>query len=525
MQGEGKVSFLWTRIQFTCCRVVRPAGNTWNFYIGANHATNRLVVMEHSLLLIFFAFVIGAILAGLAVGLALRGHINRQNALLAEQQNALVERARWQAVAEEKTRQIESWQERAEASETIRQGLQKEVNGLGAQVSELTTRLSAEQSRLSEQLALVQSAREQMSLQFRDLAQAIFEEKSQRFTEHNQSQMQHLINPLRERIDAFRTQVESIQKQEIADQARLRTEIEQLRALNIQISEEAHALATALKGKKKMQGDWGELVLENILESSGLREGIDYLKQSSINTEDGRRRPDVIINLPQGKHLVIDAKVSLNAYVECVNAEDELTRTQALAAHVAAINDRINELSDRHYDQLPGIHSPEVVFLFMPIESAFVEAIRADPHLFEKAIQQNLLLATPTTLLTSLKIVRQLWRFEEQNRHTKELAERAGKMYKKLRLFVETLEELGKQIGKAHQSYEKAMGQLVSGKDNLIKQASDFERLGVAVDHHFSEALQERAQLELESAPNATSATLPEKMTITKGAQDQVANH
>jgi DNA recombination protein RmuC len=210
-----------------------------------------------------------------------------------------------------------------------------------------------------------------------------------------------------------------------------------------------------------------------------------------------------VIRLPQNKHLVIDAKVSLNAYTRYVNAEDDVARELALREHVAAMSSRIQELADRKYFEMPGLRSPEMVFMFVPVESAFVEALRADDSLFQRAIERNVLVATPTTLLTSLNIVRQLWRFEEQNAHARELADRASKIHRKLVTFVETLQNLGNQLGKARESWDKAMGQLVSGRANLIQQANEFERLGVPVQSALPEALVARAALELDHQPGS----------------------
>jgi DNA recombination protein RmuC len=265
-----------------------------------------------------------------------------------------------------------------------------------------------------------------------------------RFTEQNQTNIGQLLNPLKERMTEFKAKVEEIHTKDTEQQATLKAELAQLKDLNRQMTEEAHGLATALKGQAKKQGNWGELVLGNVLDRSGLREGKDFKREVSFNTEDGRKRPDVVIYLPQAKHLVIDAKVSLNAYTRYVNAEDDLDRQQALQEHVNAVAGRIQELSNRAYFELPGLNTPEMVFMFIPIESAFVEALRADESLFQKAIEQNVLVATPTTLLTSLNIVRQLWRFEEQNAHTAELADRASKVYKKLVSFLGSMEAVGK---------------------------------------------------------------------------------
>lgn len=377
---------------------------------------------------------------------------------------------------------------------------------LAAELAELTARADAERRLGEEKLALLQTAREELADRFKTLANDILEEKAKRFTEQNQANIGQLLAPLRERMTEFKAKVEEIHHQDTQQQATLRAELAQLKELNRQITEEAHGLATALKGQAKKQGNWGELVLGNVLDRSGLREGQDYRREVSFSTEEGRKRPDVVVYLPQGKHLVIDAKVSLNAYTRYVNAEDEAERRQALREHVEAVASRIEELSDRAYFELPGLNTPEMVFMFVPIESAFVEALRADEELFQKAIGRNVLVATPTTLLTSLNIVRQLWRFEEQNAHAAELAERAGKIYKKLVGFLDSMQGLGSQLDKAKDSFNKAMGQLVSGKGNLIGQAKDFERLGVSVQTALPEQLVARAALELDNLPASGDA-------------------
>jgi DNA recombination protein RmuC len=304
-------------------------------------------------------------------------------------------------------------------------------------------------------------------------------------------------------MNEFRSKIEEIHIKDAEQQATLKAELGLIKDLNRQMTTEAHNLATALKGDAKKRGNWGELILGNVLERSGLSEGKDFKKEVSFATDEGRKRPDVIVYLPQNKHLVIDAKVSLNAYTRYVNAADDLTRQQALNEHVSAVSSRIQELSDRNYFEVPGINSPEMVFMFIPIESAFVEALRADESLFQKAIERNVLVATPTTLLTSLNIVRQLWRFEEQNAHTAELAESAAAIYRKLGTFLASMTDVGEKLDKARDSYGRAMGQLYSGKGNLIQRAKEFERLGVSVKTSLPDQLVAKAALELEHLPEA----------------------
>jgi DNA recombination protein RmuC len=298
-------------------------------------------------------------------------------------------------------------------------------------------------------------------------------------------------------MKGFKAKVEDIHARDAEQRVQLRTELQNMQKLNREITDQADKLTTALRGQKKVQGNWGELMLENVLDNSGLRLGIDYRREVSFNTEEGRQRPDAIVYLPQNKHLIIDAKTSLLAYTEYVNADTDLVRNQAIAAHARAVGDRISELADRDYFKLPGLNSPEVVVMFIPIESAYVEALKYDDTLFQRAIERNVLVATPTTLLTSLNIVRQLWRFEDQNKHTAELASRAEKFYSKLNGFLTSMQGVGSQLDRARASYDKAFGQLYSGKANLIKQASEFKDLGVSVQKELPAELVERACLEL----------------------------
>ena len=438
---------------------------------------------------------------GLAAGLAVAWvRATREQSRLALERATLDERLRaLEAQAAQLSRERDSLQAALDLARTQQAQSQ-------ADLAETRATLQSERQQSGEKLALLQQARDSLSDQFKSLANDILEDKSRRFTEQNQLNMAQILNPLKERLGEFKTRVEEIHTQETAQQATLRSELGQLKEMNRQLGAEAHGLATALKGQAKVQGNWGELVLGNVLERSGLREGQDYRREVSFNTEDGRKRPDVVVYLPQSKHLVVDAKVSLNAYTRYVNAEDEATRQLALREHVAAVADRIAELSNRAYFALPGLNTPEMVFMFIPIESAFVEALRADENLFQKAIENNVLVATPTTLLTSLNIVRQLWRFEEQNAHTAELADRAAKVYRKLVSFLGRMEAVGKQLARARESYNAAMGQLVTGKGNLINQAKEFERLGVSVQAALPEDLVAKAALELEQLPSAPEA-------------------
>ncbi len=382
--------------------------------------------------------------------------------------------------------------------EQTHENLQERFATLSREHAMLASTLEQKQQHFAEQQQLLKDSREQLKLEFEQLAGQIFEAKGQAFAQTSQQSLDALLKPFREQIEGFRAKVEDIHHKDTQQQATLAQQIVQLNELNRQITQEAQDLTTALKGQKKTQGNWGELILENVLERSGLIEGRDFKREASFTTEEGRKRPDVLVYLPQCKHLIIDAKVSLNAYTRYINATEEAERRVALAEHVGAIGARIRELAERHYFSLPGLNAPEMVFMFIPIESAFVEALKADETLFQRAIERNVLVATPTTLLTSLNIVRQLWRFEEQNKHTAELADRAGKVYDKLRTFLGSMDTVGSSLDKAQDAYRRACDQLVSGKGNLVKQVNDFRQLGVAVKGEMAEAWVDRAELELE---------------------------
>ncbi len=365
------------------------------------------------------------------------------------------------------------------------------------QHSALSTSLDEKQRHFTEQLRQLSDSREALKREFENLANEILERKGKAFKELNQESIYHLLKPVQTEMQGFRQKVESIHVEELKQRSELRAELINLQNLNRQITDQADKLTNALQGQKKVQGNWGELMLENVLDNSGLRLGTDYKREVSFTTAEGRQRPDVIVYLPQNKHLIIDAKTSLAAYTRYVNAENDLESQQALAEHALAVAARINELADRDYYKLPGLNSPEVVIMFIPIESAYVEALKYDNTLYQRAIERNVLVATPTTLLTSLNIVRQLWRFEDQNKHTAELANRAERFYSKLNNFLLSMQDVGKQLDKAKGSYEKAFSQLYSGKGNLIKQAAEFKDLGVSVQKELPDELVELAQLEV----------------------------
>tara|TARA_R110001592_G_scaffold138511_5_gene357766 strand:- start:71734 stop:73320 length:1587 start_codon:yes stop_codon:yes gene_type:complete len=410
------------------------------------------------------------------------------------------ERARDVALSEVKQGE-KSVQEKRQLLEILQSKYDEKLeqfNFLNTTYTQLKTELEERQNSHQKQLSQFEEQKQALSEQFKLLANDILDSKTKALQETNQHSLSSVMNPFKESIEHFKKEVQEIHHRETTQQGELRKELETLKDLNQKITTEAHELSTALKGQKKLQGNWGELVLENVLERSGLQLGKDYKREVSFTTEEGRQRPDAIIYLPQDKHLIIDAKVSLNAYTRYINSEDEVGRRQALAEHVSVMGDRINELAKRDYYKLPGLNSPEIVFMFVPIESAFVEALKADETLFQKAIENNVLVATPTTLLTSLNIVRQLWRYEDQNKHTVALATKAETVFKKLNAFLGSFENIKKGLDKANEAYVKAEGQLISGKGNLVKQVGEFKNLAPAIKAELPSYFTEKADLEID---------------------------
>ena len=376
--------------------------------------------------------------------------------------------------------------------------LRAQYNQRDVELNSMRTMLEQKQQSFTEQLAQIEESKNVLKKEFENLANKILDEKTQSFKVTNQESIEQLLKPVQGELKGFRDKMESIHVEDLKQREQLKTELLHLQDKSQSITEQADKLTNALQGQKKTQGNWGELMLENVLDSAGLRAGTDYKREVSFNTEDGRLRPDVVVYLPQERHLVIDAKTSLNAYTRYVNAENELDANQAIKEHVNAVTARINELASKSYDRLPGLNSPEVVIMFVPIESAFVEALKYQSDIYQQAIEKNILVATPTTLLTSLNIVKQLWRFEEQTKYSKELANRAERFYNKLNGFLLSMEGVGKQLDRAKESYDKAFSQLYRGKGNLIKQAAEFKELGVSVQKELPNESVERAQLELD---------------------------
>jgi DNA recombination protein RmuC len=347
------------------------------------------------------------------------------------------------------------------------------------QVAKLEEAYKAQQIRLKEQEIFVAQAQERFAKDFELIASQILKQKTAEFTETNRSNLDILLNPLKENIKAFEDKVEKVYKSESDERNVLKGEISKLMELNKQISDEAHQLSRALKGDNKKQGNWGEMVLDKLMEGSGLIEGTNYSKQSSFTDESGSRlQPDVIIYLPEEKHLVIDAKVSLVAYEKLINAETDEDRLTYTKQHITSIKAHISGLSSKNYYDLYQINSPEFVLLFMPIESSFALAIQFDKDLFEFAWNRRVVLVTPSTLLATLKTVASIWKQEQQTKNAIDIATKAGQLYDKFVGFINDLEKVGDHINKSQKVYGDAMNKLTLGNGNLVSKVETLKKLG-----------------------------------------------
>ena len=325
----------------------------------------------------------------------------------------------------------------------------------------------------------VDELRTKFTLEFENVAAKILKQNTEDFTAKNQKNIGELLNPLKEKIDLFEKKVTDTYEKGLKDQTDLRAELKKLHELNTRISEEASNLTRALKTDSKKQGNWGELVLERVLERSGLVKGQEYYTQYSDRNEEGDLiRPDVVVNLPDEKHIIIDAKVSLVDYEKFVNAEDEEKGQRFLKAHVDSIKEHVKSLSEKSYQQASKLDVPDFVLLFMPVESAFSIAIQKDPGLFNFAWDKKIVIVSPTTLLATMKTVESIWKHEKQTQNALEIARQGGNLYDKFVLFLEDLEKIGKQIGATQRTYDDAHKKLASGSGNIIRRITLLKELG-----------------------------------------------
>lgn len=477
------------------------------------------------------ALLAAALLIVLALGLGLFWGTARGRREAEARQAEAVAAARSQAQMEVQATagaQIATAQERVRGLEGERGSLLAELQQLKAQsqaaqaqaaeaqaqwqarLAAQATQLDAERRAAQEKLALLTEAREALTHQFKSLANDILEEKGRRFAEQNQQSLGQLLDPLRMRLSEFQGKVEQFYDAEGKQRSALAQQVHQLMGLNQTLSEDAKNLTQALKGSTKAQGNWGELILERVLETAGLRKGFEYDVQENHQREDGSRaQPDVVLHLPEDRHLVIDAKVSLLAYEEWATSDDEQLRAAAQRRHLDSVRQHIKGLAERNYQQLYGLQSLDFVLMFVPIEPAFMLAVSSDGQLYGDAWNKNVLLVSPSTLLFVVRTVAHLWRQEAQTRNAQEIAKRGAELYDHLTAFVEELERVGKGLSQASDAYHKAFNKLSKNRGNVIRRAEMLKELGIKPTKALPPALVESARDEEADEKTAEAPAQP----------------
>ena len=394
---------------------------------------------------------------------------------------------------ENKTSQINELKEKVEQQESSYYQQQKVTEIDKVKIAELQTLLEDERKLTHEKIALLEKAEENMTTAFENISTRIIEEKSKKFTEQNKQNIGEILNPLREQLGDFRKKIEDVYDKETRDRVSLFHEITSLKSLNEQMSKDAINLTRALKGESKTRGNWGEVILQRVLEDSGLKNGREYEAQESYRDKHGKLfYPDVVVHLPDNKDVVIDSKISLNAYEKFCSSEDSEEQKQALTEHLNAIRTHVSDLEDKNYDELVKINSLDMVLMFVPIEPALMLAFEQDNNLYHDAFKRGIILVSPTTLHMTLRIIHNMWRYEYQNKNAQEIAKRAGDMYDKFVGFVDALEDVGDKLDKAQSAYQTAHNRLVDGKGNLVGRAEAIRKLGLQTNKKLDKAIVDR---------------------------------
>lgn len=378
-----------------------------------------------------------------------------------------------------------------------REFIRTEKESLAIQLSKKETDFENLWERNKEQKEEVEKLQEKFTKEFENLANKILEEKTTKFTEQNKENLKNILSPLQDKIQLFEKKVEDTHKESIDYHAALRQQILGLREMNEQMSKETLNLTKALKGDSKMQGNWGELILERVLEKSGLEKGREYEVQQSFTTEEGNRVfPDVVINLPDGKKMIVDSKVTLTAYEKYINEEDDNLKSQFLKEHLISLKRHIDQLSEKNYHDLYQMESPDFVLLFIPIESAFALALNEDTTLYNKAFEKNIVIVTPSTLLATLRTIDSMWTNQKQQENAVEIARQAGALYDKFHGLLSDLISVGKKMDDAKAGYSDAMNKLIDGKGNLITSVEKLKKMGAKAKKALPENILSRAEKE-----------------------------
>jgi DNA recombination protein RmuC len=415
----------------------------------------------------FIFWALGGLLIGLTLGLIIGAYINQRTS---------------------RDQRVKTEAELAELN-SIRLELTT-ANGV------LEQRLIGQQNQYEAQLKLLQDAKKTLSSEFENLANRIFEDKQAKFSVQNKEALEVTLSPLRRDIGDFRKQVESAYDKENADRNKLVGQLSELQKQTMQVSADAVSLANALRGDNKAQGNWGEFILEKLLEDSGLTKGREYDTQVALKDESGKRRnPDVIIHLPEGRDIVIDAKVSLVDYERYFHAEDDETKQQCLRQHLNSLRAHIKGLSHKDYEKLEGVNSLDFVLIFVPVEAAFMLALDQDPEMMRDAYDRGIILVSPSTLMVTLRTIKNLWRYADQSRNAQVIADKAGGLYDQFVRYIESLDEVGKHISKSQEAWDTAHKRLSTGKGNLVRRTEELKTLGAKA----KKSLPESARLEADS--------------------------
>ncbi|CAM1340646.1 DNA recombination protein RmuC [Tenacibaculum aestuarii] len=455
--------------------------------------------MNTTLLLILIA--ISALLIGFVIGNLLSKLKFKQQTTDLEKEIASLQnnQANFEVQKREKevlfSQQKEDFLKRLDEKTKENGELRREKEFSSIELARKNEELKNLQLKLNENKEEVEKLQEKFTKEFENLANKILDEKSNKFTEQNKKNIKDILNPLQEKIQTFEKKVEDTQKESISMHSALKEQLLGLKELNAQMSKETINLTKALKGDSKTQGNWGELVLERVLEKSGLEKDREYFVQQSFTNEEGKRiMPDVVIHLPDNKKMIVDSKVSLTAYEQFINTEDDIEKERFLKEHVNSLKRHVEQLSEKKYEDIYKIESPDFVLLFVPIEPAFAVALNEDNTLYNKAFERNIVIVTPTTLLATLRTIDTMWNNEKQQRNALEIARQAGALYDKFQGLLIDLVNIGKKIDGTKADYSAAMNKLVEGRGNLITSVEKLKKMGAKAKKALPEKILERAQ-------------------------------
>ena len=443
-------------------------------------------------LFIILVFII-ALAIGILIGKVLfAANSKSEKASLEEKNNGLL--SQMSQLKEQFQNERNQFEKQLLLSNAEKENIRSDKDVLAIQLSKKETDFENLWERNKEHKQEVEQLQEKFTKEFENLANKILEEKTNKFTEQNKENLKNILSPLQDKIQLFEKKVEDTHKESIDYHAALRQQILGLSEMNAQMSKETLNLTKALKGDSKMQGNWGELILERVLEKSGLEKGREYEVQQSFVNEDGNRVfPDVVINLPDGKKMIVDSKVSLTAYEKYSNEEDDLLKNSYLKEHINSVKRHVEQLSDKNYHDLYQMESPNFVLLFIPIESAFALALNEDISLYSKAFEKNIIIVTPSTLLATLRTIDSMWTNQKQQENALEIARQAGALYDKFEGFVADLVKIGKKMDEAKVEYQGAMNKLVDGKGNLITSVEKLKKMGAKAKKSLPENIVNRS--------------------------------